>query len=684
MCPAALSLHTPAALSLRTPAGSGFLFAFDQHLAHLFLRQDDVGRHDPVAFVQPHDRHALAGAAVGGYLIFVCADQYPAFGQDEQFLAAQHRVKADEVADPLGDPQRDHAEAAAALQRVLRQLGLLAEAAFGHRQQLGVLLVLLGDDRQAHHVIALTQADTDHTLGSAAGGAHVSFVETERLAFVGRQDDIRLAVSRAYRHQFVAVHQVDGDQAGDVDVAVLADRGALDQPLPGREHEVTVGIEVLQGQDGLHALVAFEWQDVAHVRAACVAVGFGQVVDLLAVDAAPVGEEQHVIVRAAHQQQAVDVVFLGALGGNAAAAADLGPVQRRRGAFDVTAAGQRDHHLLFGDQVFLADLLAVIGDLAAALIAELPAHRQQFLADDPPQLRLVTEDDGQPFDLGGYLAVLLEQFLALQAGEALQAHVQDGLRLDVTHAERLDQAFLRFRTIGAGADQGDNLVQVIERLEVALEDMSAFLGPLQLEAGASGDHIAAVFEVQAQYLAQRQQTRAAVDDADVVDREARLQLGVLVQLVEHQLRMGTTLQFEHDAHALAVGLVAQRTDVLDLLVAHQAGGRLDQRRLVHLVRDLADDDGDPAGTLLEAGSAPYPDAAAAGLESFPDAFAADDAAGREVRTLDVLHQPVQVDVGVVDHRDQATDDLAQVVRRDVGGHADRDAGSTVDDHVRAG
>ena len=50
------------------------------------------------------------------------------------------------------------------------------------------------------------------------------------------------------------------------------------------------------------------------------------------------------------------------------------------------------------------------------------------------------------------------------------------------------------------------------------------------------------------------------------------------------------LELDHDPDALAVGLVAQVGDALDRLLAHQLGDPLDQPRLVHLVRDLGDDD----------------------------------------------------------------------------------------------
>ena len=92
---------------------------------------------------------------------------------------------------------------------------------------------------------------------------------------------------------------------------------------------------------------------------------------------------------------------------------------------------------------------------------------------------------------------------------------------------------------------------------------------------------------------------------------------------------------------------------------------------------------------------PHLDAAAAGDVGLVDAAPADDqAAGREVGAGDQPDQLAQLlfagerrRVGrrhqrLLDHPDDAVDDLPQVVRRDVGGHADGDAGRAVDQQVR--
>ena len=67
------------------------------------------------------------------------------------------------------------------------------------------------------------------------------------------------------------------------------------------------------------------------------------------------------------------------------------------------------------------------------------------------------------------------------------------------------------------------------------------------------------------------------------------------------------------------------------------------------------------------------------------AVAHDQRAGREVGALDdrqqVLEQLLASDLGVVEVVLRAGRDLAQVVRRDLRGHADRDAGRAVDEQV---
>jgi hypothetical protein len=60
----------------------------------------------------------------------------------------------------------------------------------------------------------------------------------------------------------------------------------------------------------------------------------------------------------------------------------------------------------------------------------------------------------------------------------------------------------------------------------------------------------------------------------------------------------------------------------------------------------------------------------------------DDPPGREVRPLDVLEELLVLELGVLYERHGRVHDLAEVVRRDLGRHPDRDAVRPVDEQIR--
>src|SRR6185369_2229506 len=61
--------------------------------------------------------------------------------------------------------------------------------------------------------------------------------------------------------------------------------------------------------------------------------------------------------------------------------------------------------------------------------------------------------------------------------------------------------------------------------------------------------------------------------------------------------------------------------------------------------------------------------------------AVDHRGGRKIRADHVLHQVGDRAVRLIDEQDGGVDDLHQVVRRNVGGHADGDAAGAVDQQV---
>ena len=159
---------------------------------------------------------------------------------------------------------------------------------------------------------------------------------------------------------------------------------------------------------------------------------------------------------------------------------------------------------------------------------------------------------------------------------------------------------------------------------------------------------------------------------------------MLVELVEHHLRVGVALQLDHEAHRVARRLVAHVADALDLAVVDELGDLLADHLDRGLVRHLGDDDAQVAlAALLDLGDGAHLDRAATGAVGVVDPAAAEDQrARREVGALHELHEVVVGGVGVVEQVLHRVDHLTEVVRRDVRRHADGDAAAAVDQEVR--
>ena len=90
--------------------------------------------------------------------------------------------------------------------------------------------------------------------------------------------------------------------------------------------------------------------------------------------------------------------------------------------------------------------------------------------------------------------------------------------------------------------------------------MGARLGLCELVLRAPRDDILLVADVVTEDLFEVHDDGLAVDEGEHDDAEAVLQLRVLVQLVEDDVRRAVAAQLDDDAHAAAVGLVAQICD----------------------------------------------------------------------------------------------------------------------------
>ena len=159
---------------------------------------------------------------------------------------------------------------------------------------------------------------------------------------------------------------------------------------------------------------------------------------------------------------------------------------------------------------------------------------------------------------------------------------------------------------------------------------------------------------------------------------------MLEKLVQHNLRDGVGFQVDDDVDTATVGGVMNVADLGQLLVAHELAELLKQALAIHLIGDLLHDDGVASALLLlDLALSTDGEVAMPRLVRIEDALAThDNAAGGEIGTGKNLHQLLRADLGVVEHKARRVDGFTEVVRRYVGGHADRDAVRAVDQQVR--
>ena len=580
----------------------------------------------------------------------------------------------------LRQAHREDALAAAALCTELADVRALAVAVLRDGKHL-LALLHLGD---VDDLVALGQVDGAHAHGVAAHRAHVALAEADRLTHAGRQHQLAVSLGQLHADELVVLAQRDSDQAHLAQVGKLVAAGLLDQAVAGRHDQIALLALLGQRNHRRHLFAAVQLQQVHDRGAARGASGLRDLVALEAVHASLVGEEHDLRVRGGDQQPLRVVLLARRHAHHALAAAVLAAVGRARDALDIAKVRQRHHDAVLLNEVLRIDLAVHGGDLRAALIGVLLLDGQDLFPDDAQHQLFVRQHGAQVRDGLLQLRVFLLQALAFQAGQAGQTHVQNRLRLLVGQRKALHELNLRLARVRASADDAHDLVDVVQRDEQALQDVGAGLGLVQVVARPAGDDVLLMLQVVIEHLSEREHLRLAVHQRQHDRAEDVLHLRMLVEVIEHHSGVHVALELDDDAHALAVALVADVADAVQTLVVHQLRDLGNQRSLVDHVRDLGDDD---ALTVvrhrLDIRLRAHNDASAAGGVGVVDAPAPQDqTTGREVRTLDTLHQLLAGGVGLVNQLHHAVDHLAEVVRRDVRRHADGDAGGAVDQQVR--
>ena len=181
--------------------------------------------------------------------------------------------------------------------------------------------------------------------------------------------------------------------------------------------------------------------------------------------------------------------------------------------------------------------------------------------------------------------------------------------------------------------------------------------------------------------------RPAIADGKHIHRKGIRQTGLFIKQVQQVVHIRAAPRLNDDADPLLRGLVGNIRDVICHLALYQRVHiiqKLADAGADHRIRDLGDDDVLPAALcLLDLHpSAELDPALSRGINGQKLILVRHDAACRKIRSRYVFHHLLRIDVRIFHIRDHAVDQLAEVVRRDARGHADRDALRPVQQQVR--
>ena len=563
--------------------------------------------------------------------------------------------------------------------------GTLAVALLGYCQQRRAC----AGAARANDIVVPAQLYAAHADGGSAHWARILLVEADGHTVVRCDEDVLVAAGLDDGDKLVALVKIQRSYAVCADVLQRGLAHALDGAVARDKDKVAVLIQSAAADhcgDLLLILGAVVHLDYIHqIRAARGAAGLRNIIALLDIYAAGLGEEQNIIVRGRSEHGLHEVLVLRRHRADALAAAPLGAVLTDGQALDIAAVGQRKDALLLFDKILHVDLIDNVLYLGAALVAVLIAQRDKLIFQNALDKLGVGKQALEISDFLFKLLVLKLQLLAVESLKRDKAHITYRLRLNVAQAEALHQILLR--VVVAGADDVDDLVDIVLRDEQAFQQMSALLGLAQIVARAADDDVLLEGQVLVDNVAQGQYLRLTliIHERQHIYREAGLQRSLREQPVQHDLRVCVALELNDHAHTVAVALVAQVGNALKALFAHLICDILDELALIDLIRQLVDDYSGSAVApeLLKLRARADNDSAAAGGVCLTYAAAPhDDALGREIRAFDVLHKVGQRRFRIIQHADAGVYDLGEVVRRDIRRHADGDTAGAVDQQVR--
>src|SRR6266851_1553481 len=273
----------------------------------------------------------------------------------------------------------------------------------------------------ADYVVAFFEVDAVDAVGGAAHGADVIFVEADRHAFVGSDEDDLVAVGDAGGDEFVSFFDADSVDAIRAHVHEFAELGFFYQSVTrGEENVFVFFFEIADGEHGADGFSGLQADEVADVFAPAGGADVRNFVDLEPVDAALVGEHQDVGVGRGDEEVFDEILFASLHAGATGSTAALHAVGGKRRALHVAGMTEGHCDLLVGDEIFENDFGGFVFNAGAAFVSVEFFYFFEFLDDYGAKFLFGGEDRFVVFDAAANFFQLVGNLIDGEFGEAVQ------------------------------------------------------------------------------------------------------------------------------------------------------------------------------------------------------------------------------------------------------------------------
>ena len=330
------------------------------------------------------------------------------------------------------------------------------------------------------------------------------------------------------------------------------------------------------------------------------------------------------------------------------------------------------------------DGCARLGEQGASRCAESLSDLLELLGDELADAGGIGQNALEVGDLGAQFVGFSLQLDPAELGQSAKPQLQDVLGLQLAQVEDIDEPRAGLIAVVALANDLNDLVNIQDRDQQTLDEVKPFTPAREPVLAAATNDREPMVEVDLQQFLQAQSARSAADESDVVDREAVFEGGETVELLEHGIRAEAGLDADHQSHAvLAVGEVGDIGDAIDALGVDAVLDLLDHPLGADEVGKFRDDEPGLAGRdRLDGHLCARLERPASGGIGIPDSLETDDrATGRQVGAGYERHEVFESRVWVVQEVPGRADDLDEIVRCHVRGHADGDAARSVDEEI---